>query len=359
MARPGNRTSLVLVVTLLGACEPGPVFSRRFPDTGPLAPEPPPGAVVCGGETCDDGQECCLATGTCVPFGDSRCSVPAVVPRACRSTADCASGEACCIATAMCRSLDDPRCASLPEVPPTFCVRASDCAPDEVCLPRGPWLEPMCAGGVGVCQPVPETCLSSGEVCGCDGRTYASGCEAARAGVRTGPVGGACGEPVWGHAGYLRRCVSDADCLAVGDHLTCDGSIGECVADDPLIPCGLDAQCPEGQACCGLTGVCFDLDRPVLCTDPELPSYLACETNEDCWRYDGTLWLVGRTEQFTFCGGTGCGTPGACMRTPIPGACDAEPAAPVCGCDGVTYPSACAAAAAATRVARSSACGPS
>lgn len=48
-----------------------------------------------------------------------------------------------------------------------------------------------CGTEGGVCMPRPSDCPTDGEpVCGCDGLTYSSGCEAARGGVGVRHSGG-------------------------------------------------------------------------------------------------------------------------------------------------------------------------
>ncbi len=67
------------------------------------------------------------------------------------------------------------------------CSSARECGDDELCQkPIGD-----CAGA-GRCQPRPEICTALFDpVCGCDGKTFSNGCNAARSGVNVAH-GGEC-----------------------------------------------------------------------------------------------------------------------------------------------------------------------
>jgi hypothetical protein len=76
--------------------------------------------------------------------------------------------------------------------PSTTCLDNSDCGPDFYCKkPEGD------CDGEGVCTPRPGHCpiILGGQVCGCDGQTYPSGCDAAQAGVSVA-YGGYCNADV-------------------------------------------------------------------------------------------------------------------------------------------------------------------
>jgi hypothetical protein len=120
----------------------------------------------------------------------------------------------------------------------------------------------------GICTPIPRFCtFVFAPVCGCDGNTYSSSCQAAAVGVSVARFG-ACEPPA-------PACRSNADCK------------------DPLSYC----QTPAGA--CGLAGTCQT--RPTACT------------------------LI---------------------------------SAPVCGCDGNSYPSSCEAARSGVNVAKEGRCRP-
>jgi hypothetical protein len=73
----------------------------------------------------------------------------------------------------------------------TACMSNSDCVPEEFCKKR-----PGACDNIGLCDQPPEVCPpASDPVCGCDGNTYDSACEAARAGVSVEFSGGSCDPP--------------------------------------------------------------------------------------------------------------------------------------------------------------------
>jgi hypothetical protein len=287
-------------------------------DAGPPIHEPPPGVAVCGGHVCRDGEECCILTATCVAIGDPSCAVPA--------------------------GTTDPRA----------CARASDCAAGELCDQVEVNDSPSCGGAVGTCNPESECGWSVGAFCGCDGRTYwgeDAVCNARRAGVRIAtprPCGGEL------HLGArFHACTSDADCDEHLDHTHCDVAAGWCVAEDPLIVCGVDAQCPQGQRCCGLTGLCFDpATDPETCTVPPPGSFFACDDQRDCDRWTGAWW--GDGTPFLACEPVDCSGVGACFHGHAAAEC--EVVEPVCGCDGTTYTNRCGAVGAGVGVAHEGPC---
>ncbi len=292
------------------------------PDAGPRPDEPPPGSAVCGGRICGSGEECCLLTGACVPLRAVSCVAPT-------------------------------------DAAPDACVRQSDCADGEVCeapaLDGGRSITGMCAGVVGRCfvvRPPAECGGGTREVCGCDGRTYGDVCAASRAGVSVS-FAAPCGEDV--QPSRHESCVNDDQCRAALDHAHCDVGLGECVPEDPFIACGVDAQCPEGQACCGYTGACYDAARSTSCGVPPEGTSFPCSDDRDCARWDGAYWRAGGG---SYCDGPdaeglACGTSGGC-RYP-PSACPGTLSA-VCGCDGSTYQNACEAQRARVRIAHDGGC---
>jgi hypothetical protein len=317
----GHRLRMILAITLAAGCTTsydgadgatGDDAVVERPDSGPRDPMavPPPGSAVCGGIVCGEGEECCLLDTRCVSIGDPSCEIPegTTVPRP--------------------------------------CARASDCEPGEVCgVPAGVDGAARCGGWVGSC--VARTgCTGDGPVCGCDGRNYANACAANAAGVEMAAevaCGTAVGTPTQACSREKPSCPP---------HMRCDVETMRCMMEDPLIACGVDTQCPEGQLCCGYTGVCYDEARPLSCGAPPDGSYGPCADDVDCARMDGSYWQSGASPS-TFCGGPGCGPGGGCF--PIPDSCDGT-LEPVCGCDGRTYTNACEATRAAVRVATAGEC---
>ena len=141
----------------------------------------------CGGAVCMSGEHCCLTTLRCVPVGALSCvPPPASPPGTCASAADCAAGETC-------EAVDD----------------------------HGR-LDAHC-GGLGRCMALTFSCGGTAGACGCDGRTYANGCDAFAAGVRL-VADVPCGRPLHQGSG---SCIAQA-CV----HGTCDALMGICSASD-------------------------------------------------------------------------------------------------------------------------------
>lgn len=125
----------------------------------------------------------------CVPGGPTAhrgaCATPDAGVSRCAAVL-CGPGTACCESTGRCY---DTRCLAccMPMadagVQPGSCGSNRDCAAGAFCA------APSC-GGAGSCESRPEVCPGIyAPVCGCDGRTYSSGCVAASQGVNTAHVG--------------------------------------------------------------------------------------------------------------------------------------------------------------------------
>lgn len=282
-------------------------------DSGTI-PTPPTGVTTCGEVLCSAGEQCCFATGLCFdPATPSACATPprSTDPGACASNEQCATGEFCDVSAGA-----SSRCA-----------------------------------GTGTCTPVrgPESCGGFGAgVCGCDGRTYPDPCAASRAGVRLAAMV-PCGTLAYPNAGFTQACVPGGiDC----DHLYdshCDATLGHCVANHPIFACGFSAQCPAGQTCCGITGLCVDSSVPELCQVPPPGSWFPCRIDSDCAPFDPSF----TGPSTLYCGGPGCGPGGGCFRPS--GSCSGV-LAPVCGCDGMSYTNDCWAGQARVRVAHTGSC---
>jgi len=257
----------------------------------------------------------------------------------------------CCSAT--CRNEDGGACVT------TACRGNADCPDAGYCERQAGTCD-----SEGVCRQRPEACIGLLEpVCACDGRSYVNACEAARAGVGVRSRG-RCRERCGGIAGI--PCSEDRFCeFAPGE---CQGADleGTCVAvaeaclqiDDPV--CGGNGQ-TYGNDCArrgarvqkAHEGACAC--RPILCAPGAVPrdtdgdgcpdrciTAAGCASNDEC-------------EPDAYC----AAEPGRCDAR---GLCTKRPEAcppiwePVCGCDRVTYGSACAAAGAGVRVAARGAC---
>jgi hypothetical protein len=159
------------------------------------------------------------------------------------------------------------------------------CNAGQVCAPL---LARGCPGPrrVGVCLPRPHACPSkSSPVCGCDGSTYDSFCEAAAAGVSVehrGPCAPS-GEPVCGGA-------AGTDCAGAG---TCEPDAPHC---DPAVnptctgvcTCSATGDCPSGQVWDADATVCGCVPAP---SDP--CDAITCMGDEVCVdNGDGTASCV-------------------------------------------------------------------
>jgi hypothetical protein len=257
-------------------------------DTGVPGPHGP----ACAGQYCRVGEECCLSSGLCFAPGDRAVVCPPLstgggIGAACASNLDCRASEFCS---------------------GQFCLGEGTCQARDGCNGGG-----ISCFGRGCPPPL--------AACGCDGRTYATLADRCQAGVRGSLGFGACGTtPMPPEQGGP------------------DASVGR-----PLyIGCGGSSQCPEGQSCCALYGICVPSDCPECCSPVPDGAYFPCMSNADC---------VGNE----YCAGTGCGTPGGCLGLQSRGDCSGE-VSEVCGCNGLTYTNECWARAAGTRVRSTAPC---
>lgn len=247
--------------------------------------------VICSGQTCRSDEVCCQTTGACTTPGSAACpnpptSYPYTNAKACGASSDCKSDE-------FCAPDDQTRCVAASG----HCVAMNNC---------------------GFCGTSPGSTVC--EVCGCDGRTYATMQAACVAGVNS--MHGSCGVPT-GFTGPP----SD-------------------------ISCGTSDQCPRGAACCFRTGKCFVESEPWRCEPQPDGSLLNCSTDAECNR--GTGGSGGTSD--AFCGRPGCGAgPGQCTARGSASSCGGE-VKTVCGCDGTTYVNACWARVGGARVAYDGGC---
>ncbi len=319
-------------------------------------------AGVCGGllgTQCASGQYCdfpidaqCGAadqTGKCVPLIDGACTTDYVPVCGCDGKT---YGNACAA------GLAGVSVAALGECEPV----GVDCGGLlGVACGRGEYcnypISAQCgaADQTGKCAALPEVCNDVyAPVCGCDGKTYSNACEAGALGVSPASEG-ACG----------------TDPSPVG---TCGGDRGLSCAKGEYCKYAPDDQCGAADqtgVCAALpTGGCREIYLPVCgCDGKTYGNECEAATAGVSTAYEGECKTAGSTA----CGGllglscakgeycsyevdALCGAAdqtGVCAA--IPDACDLV-YQPVCGCDGMTYGNACAAAMAGVAVSAEAAC---
>lgn len=170
----------------------------------------------------------------------------------------------------------------------------------------------------GVCTPIPEPICPPvvRPVCGCDGVTYSSACDAAVAGVSVAAEG-ACVKPGCEAQDAMEEGDRDTSLGFAWDGATCVELVGgKCVGDD------CDAVFWSKAACLShyLEAECY---QPVVCGGRFGAD---CADDEFCDYPDGAM-----------CGATDL--PGICWPRPVARYCDVMDEQ--CGCDGETYANEC------------------
>lgn len=215
----------------------------------------------------------------------------------------------------------------------TTCASSTDCGSGQFCsMATGVCATPV---GLGFCRTAEDTCaFSEGltqPVCGCDGKTYANACEAAKA-LQSLLSTGACTDVCGGTTG-----------IACGEGTYCSYAVGVCGLDAQTGTC---APIPAVAACdevipspvCGCDGKTYANGCLAAAAGVSLQSNAAC----GCGGVNHTQCEEGTSCRFPVpvpsCNNpTGTCEPDTTCITTMPG--------PVCGCDLQTYPNDCEAAA--------------
>jgi Kazal-type serine protease inhibitor domain len=194
----------------------------------------------------------------------------------------------------------------------------------------------------GTCAPIPTSCASATSeiVCGCDGKTYPTRCDAQVAQVSVNTAG-AC--PCGGNGGV--ECATGEFCQIPA------GSCGNASAS------GTCADVPTAKSCptfptpvCGCDGKTYLNACLAAAAQVSVGSTGACP----CGGYTGVTCQPSEFCSYAAIGG--------CLAVGQPGACEPRPTqcAPlmnaICGCDGKDYANPCEAALAGASVAFNGSC---
>jgi hypothetical protein len=276
--------------------------------------------VICkDNSACPEGSYCARSPGDCDGIGDCQ-PRPGGCPENFDPVCGCDGvtyGNDCEAASAGVTVLHRGECR------PGGCVSNDDCDGFSVCVK-----DDGDCDGVGVCERRPDACIAIFDpVCGCDGENYSNRCVAHAAGVSVRHEG-ECRENACNRNGdcpggsFCQK--PDGDCDGIG---VCERTPLGCPDNvDPV--CGCDGQTYSNR--CDAQAAGISVVHEGECRVPP------CRENPDC----GGAQFCSKIEGD--CDGTGI-----CEDMPFGCPRDFNP---VCGCDGLTYPNACNAAAAGVSV---------
>ena len=313
---------------------------------------------VCGCDSQTYGNACEAAmAGVSVDY-EGVCTVSCVSSLECqrdefckKEDADCPGTGSCEIKPEGCPEIYDPVCGCDGQTYDNECFAAmagwsvdydgtcqpTPCRDDQGCSQTQYCFFTQCDLETGECQERPTDCPDGWDpVCGCDGQTYSTACDAAMVGMSV-DYAGAC----------IVVCRDNTSCDAFSEY--CDkpdhacSDEGECMQRPSLCPdvwspvCACDGNTYQNECYAAMAGWSLDYEgecEPVPCYNNEM-----CNDDEYCFFEECQL----PTGELS----------GECQ--PKPTACP-DVWDPVCGCDGETYGNACEAAMAGVSIDHSGAC---